>query len=139
MDVAVQFSVHERSKILESYLSTKSTVVTQRVFCREVPGRKTPCRKTIKKIVEKFRNTGSVVNENKGHSGWYVAVRTRANVQTVRKHLQQSPRKSIRRLSQEADISRTTVQRIIHNDLKLFPYKVQILQKQTDPNKEVRS
>ena len=70
MDVAVQFSVHERSKILESYLSTKSMVLTQRVFRREFPGRKTPCRKTIKQIVQKFRNTGSVVNENKGHSGW---------------------------------------------------------------------
>ena len=114
-------------------------VVTQRVFRREFPGRKTPCRKTIKQIVQKFRNTGSVVNENKGHSGWYVAVRTRANVQTLRKHPQQSPQKSTRRLSQEVDISRTTVQRIIHNDLKLFPYKVQILQQQTDANKEERS
>ena len=45
-------------------------VLTQRVFRREFPGRKTPCRKTIKKIVEKFRNAGNVVNENKGHSGW---------------------------------------------------------------------
>ena len=32
-----------------------------------------------------------------------------------------------------------TVQRIIHNNLKLFPCKVQILQKQTDANKEERS
>ena len=133
MYVAVQFSVHERSKILESYFSTKLVVLTQREFRREFPGRKTPYRKTITKIVEKFRNTGSVGNDNKGHSGRYVTVRT------VRKHLEQSPRKSIRRLSQEVGISRTTVQRTIHNDLKLFPYKVQILQKQTDANKEERS
>ena len=32
-----------------------------------------------------------------------------------------------------------TVQRIIHNDLKLFLYKMQILQKQTDANKEKKS
>ena len=32
-----------------------------------------------------------------------------------------------------------TVQRIIHNDLKLFPHKVQILPEQTDANKEERS
>ena len=31
------------------------------------------------------------------------------------------------------------MQRIIHNDLKLFPYKVQILQNQTDANKKERS
>ena len=89
--------------------------------------------------VEKFRNIGSVGNDNKGHSGRYVTVRTSANVQAVRKHLEQSPRKSTRRLSQEVGISRTTVQRIIHNDLKLFSYKVQILQKQADANKEERS
>ena len=139
MEVAVQFSVHKRSKTLESYFSTESLVITQREFSREFPGRKNPCRKRITKIVEKFRNTGSVGNDNKGHSGWYVAVRTRANVQAERKHLEQSPQKSTRRLSQEVGISRTTVQRIIHNDFKLFPYKVKILQKQTDANKEERS
>ena len=32
-----------------------------------------------------------------------------------------------------------TVQIIIHNDLKLFPYKVQIIEKQTDANKQERS
>ena len=125
-EVTVQFSVHERLKILESYVS-------------QVISWETPCRETITKIVEKFRNTRCVGNDNKGHSGWYVAVRTRANVQAERKHLEQSPQKSTRRLSQEVGISRTTVQKIIHNDLKLFPYKVKILQKQTDVNKEERS
>ena len=138
MDVVHQFSVHERTKILESYFSTKSVVLTQRAFRREFPGRKVPCRKTITNIVEKFRNTGSVGNDNKGHSGRQVTVRTPANVQAVREHLEQSPRKSTRRLSQEVGISRATVQRVIHNDLKLFPYKVQILQKQTDVNKRER-
>ena len=136
MDAAVQFSAHERSKILESYFSTKSVVLIQREFRREFPGRKTPCRKTITKIAEKFWNTGSVGNGNKGHGGRYVTVRTRANVQTVRKYLEQSPWKSTWRLSQEVGISRTTAQRIIHNDLKLFLYKVQIVQKQTDTNKD---
>ena len=55
-------------------------VLTQREFRREFPERKTPCRKTITKIVEKFRNTGIEGNDNKGHSGQYVTVRTRANV-----------------------------------------------------------
>ena len=32
-----------------------------------------------------------------------------------------------------------TVQIIIHNDLKLFPYKVQIIEKQADANKQERS
>ena len=52
-----------------------------------LPGRKAPCRKTIKKIVQKVRKTVSVGNDNKDHSGQYVTVRTHANVQTVWKYL----------------------------------------------------
>ena len=48
------------------------------------------------------------------------------------------PRKSTRRLSQENGISKTSVLRILHDDLKLFPYKIQILQRQTDQNKAER-
>ena len=107
-------------------------VLTQREFCSEFPGRKTPCRKTITNIIEKFRKTGSARNYNKGHSGQYVNVRTHANAQAVGKHLEQPPRKSTLRMSQIFGTSRTTVQRVILNDLKLFPYKVQIFQKQTD-------
>ena len=91
MDVAVQFSVHKRLKILERYCPTKSVVLSQREFCREFRARKTPCRKMITKIVKKFRNTGSVGNDHKGHSGQYVTARTGANVQAEAKHLEQSP------------------------------------------------
>ena len=139
MDLEVQFSVYKRSEILESYFSTKSVVLTQRKFSREFPGRKTLCSKRITKIVEKFRNTENVGNDNKGHIGWYITAKTHANVQAVREHLEQSPRKSTRRLSQEVGISRPAVQGVIHNDLELFPYKVQIVQKQIDSNKEERS
>ena len=139
MDFEVQFSVYKRSKILESYFSTKSVVLTQRRFSKEFPGRKTPWRKRITKIAEKFRNTENVGNDNKGHIGRYGAVKTHANVQAVREHLEQSPRRSTRGLSQEVGILRTAVQGVIHNDLKLFPYRVQILQKQIDSNKEERS
>ena len=58
----------------------------------QVPGRKVLCRKTITNIVEKFRNTGSVGNDNKGHSGRQVT----QNVQAMREHLEKSPQKSLR-------------------------------------------
>ena len=83
--------MHERTNILESYFSTKSVILTQRIFQREFPGRKVPCRKTITNIVEKFRNTGSVGNHNKGHSGRCVTIRTPENVQAARENLEQSP------------------------------------------------
>ena len=138
MDIAKQFSDQERIKIIELYFATKSTVLVQRQFRREFPGRKIPHRNTIKNLVEKFRDSGSVTNNNKGHSGPPSTATTPAHVQDVRAHLEQSPRKSTRRLSQEVGISRTSVRRIIHRDLKLFPYKVQVLQAQTQANKDQR-
>ena len=66
-------------------------------------------------------------------------VTTDANVYEVRKHFEESPGKPTWPLSQEVDISRTTVHRVIHTDLKLFPYKLQIHQTQTNVNKEEKT
>ena len=60
------------------------------------------------------------------------------NIQNLQECHEESPRKSTRRLSQETGISRTSVLRILHNELKLFRYKIQILQRQTDQNKAER-
>ena len=62
-------------------------------------------------------------------------MKTPNNVQNLRERFEESPRQSTRRLSQEVGISRSPATRILHDDLKLFPYKVQILQRQTDDNK----
>ena len=88
------FVLRQRSLLFDIF-DTKSVILKQRTFRREFPGRKVPCRKTITNIVEKFRNTGSVGNDNKSHSGRQVTVRTPKNVQGVREHLfEQSLRKS---------------------------------------------
>ena len=52
--------------------------------------------------------------------------------------LEESPKKSTRRLLQEVGISRLSVMQILHDDLEFFPYKIQILLRQTDDNKAER-
>ena len=52
--------------------------------------------------------------------------------------LEEFPRKSTRRLSQETGISKISILRILHDDLKLFLYKIQISQRQTDENNSER-
>ena len=89
-------------------------------------------------MVAKFRETGSVADAHKGHSGRHRSAIIPDNIQNLRERLEESPRKSTRRLSQETGISRTSVLRIFHDNLKLFPYKIQILQRQTDRNKAER-
>ena len=127
-----------RTKIVELYFATNPVVLTQRTFWTEFPGRPCPCERTIKRLVDKFRNTGSLVDDNKGHSSRPFSARNPTNIQVVRDRLQQSPRKSTRRLSQEVGISRTSVGRVIHKDLTLFPYKIKILQQQTDASRRER-
>ena len=55
------------------------------------------------------------------------------NIQNLREHHEDFPE------NQHAVFyKKTSVLRILHDDLKLFPYKIQILQRQTDQNKAER-
>jgi hypothetical protein len=49
-----------------------------------------------------------------------------------------SPRKSTRRASAELGISHQSLQRILHSDLHLFPYKITVMHKLTAIDKERR-
>lgn len=49
----------------------------------------------------KFRETGSVTDTHKGHSGRHRSAIIPENIQNLRERLEESPRKSTRRLSQE--------------------------------------
>ena len=113
MDPTTRYTVQERLKIVEAYFATKSVVVTRRQFRRDFPGRNPPSNLTIRRLLEKFRETGRVGDKNKGHSGRPRSARTANNIETLRRRLEESSRKSTRRLSQETDLSRTTVRRIM--------------------------
>ena len=69
MDPAVKYSMQERIKIIEAYFSTKPLIQTQRQFSRGFPGRNAPIRVTILCLMNKFKETGSVQDKNKGYSG----------------------------------------------------------------------
>ena len=60
MDMGKQFSAQEQIKVIELYFATKSPVLVQRQFRREFPGRKIPHRNTIRALVEKLRDIGTV-------------------------------------------------------------------------------
>jgi len=64
-----------------------------------------------------------MVNQNKNH------------IVSAKQRLELSPRKSTRRLFHRTDLSGSSVMRIVHQDLRLFLHKIQILQLQTNANK----
>jgi transposase len=83
MNPTTRYTVQERLKIVEAYFATKSVVLTQRQFRRDFPGRNPSSKLTIRRLLEKFRETGSVGVKNKGHSGRSRSARTTNNIETV--------------------------------------------------------
>ena len=60
------------------------------------------------------------------------------NLDRIKKKLELSPRRSVRSLSRELGISKTTTWRMLRKELKKFPYKIQLREKQTPETKEKR-
>ena len=73
----------------------------------------------MQRLAAKFRKTGSVVDAHKGrHRSSFGIIPE--NIQNLRERYEESPRKSTRRLSQDTSISRTSVLRMLQDDLKVF-------------------
>ena len=114
-------------------ISSSDTAAVQEIFGRK----NVPDGRTIQRLVAKFRKTGSVADAHKDRDRSSFGI-IPENIQNLRERHEDFPRKSTRHLSQETGISRTSVLRILDYELKLFPYKIQILQRQTDKNKVER-
>jgi len=66
-------------------------------------------------------------------------IRTKASIRKVKDRLEQRKSVSCRKISRDFGISRTSVWRILKNDLGLRPYKIQIEPMLTDEHKEKRN
>ena len=75
-----RISTQDRTKIVKLYFATNSVVLAQRTFRREFPGRHCSCARTIKRLVDKFKNIGGVVDGNKGHSSQPFSARSSAKI-----------------------------------------------------------
>src|SRR6185437_1012909 len=93
-----------------------------------------PNKSTIHRLVKKFHSHGQVTNQRKGNCGRKRSKCTPENVDRVRAAVGKSPKKSVRRASQQLQLSVGTVHTILTKFLKLYPYKIQIEQplKQND-------
>ena len=116
MDVSGRYTVQQRIKIVETYFATKLVILTQRQCRKELCRDKVSTRKTIERLVAKFRETGSVANANQVRSGRPCSVKTPNNVQNLRERFKKSFTKSTR-LSQEVGLSRSSAMRTLRDDL----------------------
>jgi transposase len=81
-----------------------------------------PNKSTIQRFVERFFETGSI--GEKCRSG-RPSVLSNDSLEDIRSRLLQSPRKSLRKLSQQTGVTYGSVQRATKR-LKLHPYQVQV-------------
>ena len=95
-------------KIIAAYFASKSVLLTQRQCRKDFGTNSVPDSRTIQCLVAKFRKTGSVADAHKDqHRSSFGIIPE--NIQNLGERLEESARKSTRRLSQETVISRTSV------------------------------
>lgn len=120
------WNASDRAFIVELYYKTGSIVNAQRQFRRERHSRTAPSINTIKRLAKQFRERGSVIAPKRRRSR---TARTAAIVAKVSDAVTADPKTSSRRLSRQTGVTETTVRRILHQDIGLFPYKIQLVQK----------
>lgn len=116
-------SVAEKAKIVKYVHESGSIVSAQRKFRLEF-NRAPPHRHSIRKWVTQFSETGDVKNK-KSPGRPRITDQTVDNVRTA---MLLSPHTSVRRLSLQLDIPRSTVHDILHKKLKFRAYKIQVVQ-----------
>ena len=94
------------------------------------------CLETIKRECKMIEQTSSI---NIGHpAGCSSIMRTPSTIDQVKNRMKRRGRVSARRLSKNRNISRTSIQRILKDDLGYFPYKIISKSFLTDAHKTER-
>lgn len=130
--------VNQRVFAVTAYIETKSVITVQRRFRAEfnIPRRgRIPSRNTILQWFKKWKAHGTVCDRFAGSSR---SVRTPENIRRVEEAVTASPTRSSNKHANALNLSDRTVRRILHDDLKFHPYKIQIvhqLSPQDAPNR----
>lgn len=122
-----RYTIQQRVEMVKSYYQNQCSIRQTFRALRPiygVDGR--PSESTIRRLINKFEATGSLLDQT-------TPVRQRSarsieNIAAVRESVRENPRQSIPRRAQELGLSSTSTWRILHKDLGLHPYKVQLTQ-----------
>ena len=93
-------------------------------------------RETVWKVDKKFREKSQT--SNRPGQGRKRTIRTKRMVNNTRENLRTNPRRSATKLAAEAGISQTSMRRILKENLKTFPYKMQKRHELTPTHERMR-
>ena len=88
--------------------------------------REVPSAPYVRYLVKKVKETNILIDKPKYEKP--KTMRTPENIAAVAENMCASPSTSIHLRSQELNISETSLRRILHKDLGMTPYKVQLVQ-----------
>lgn len=126
----MQLTDEQRIFVVEVYFATRSIVEIQNRFRQRFQNRQPPTKRSIKKLVKKFQERGTVENQNAGRSGRLRTTRTGANIDRVRVAIEANPLVSARRNGLR--IPKSSFNEITKQDLNFYPYKMFIRHKLED-------
>lgn len=122
-----RFTTAQRIKIVQLYYRHSNSVVTVFRNLRADYGRNNrPTERTIRNVVNKFEETGSVCDIVRPVH--HRNARSTENIAAVRESVAEERNLSIPRRAQQLGLSYGTLWRILHLDLHLHPYKIQLTQ-----------
>jgi hypothetical protein len=116
-----------------AYWTSGSYQTIQREFCKKYGGRTGPSKSAIHHLVHKTETTGTLLT---AHGGARPRM-SEDTVQDVRRHLLDSPKKSLRRLSQETGMSKSTCHRASQK-AEIHAYRVTAVYELKEPDREKR-
>jgi hypothetical protein len=128
------YSVKERVFVVEAYVRTGSFKETRDIFHEQFPDASIPAKSTVQDLIAKWRATGSVVNARRNR---LPCVRTPGVVANIQQRILASPKKSVRKLSQQSVVKRTSCHRVLQS-LQLKPYRVSCVHELLPDDEEKR-
>jgi hypothetical protein len=120
--------------IVEHYLASHSYLTYENEFRDTFPDSSVPNKSTISRLLNRFRDTGSVQDRNR--SSW-PSVLSDDGLDDIRKTLLHSPQKSLRKLSLQSGLSYGSLHEATTIS-KLHPYCVHVMHKLKEHDKEKR-
>ena len=116
-------SLQEKAECVTWFIETKSVTKTRRNYQRKY-GKVPPSRPSIYRWHKRFVENGTVADGNRSGR----PKTQEGTINRIRLEFESSPRTSIRTASRILEVPYTTVHRVLHKSLKMYPYKIQLLQ-----------
>ena len=115
----------------------KSSVIVRRKFRTKYPNCRNniPSRKVISTWYSRFSETRRIDqgNEHRGRTSVEPQI-----VEAIGNIHKENPSTSIRQVAQQVPVCKTSVHKVVRKNLKLYPYKIQMLQSLEHPDYEKR-